>query len=127
MVTKTFEENKDKIVIKQVKSSNLLDQNKQPAKWNVFTKTYLNDVLAKSTAKPNSFIENYINQMASHELNDLGIPFDYAKPSALIKYLMEVAQLKSDDIVLDFSQAQHLPLMQLSNITQKRSVSVDTS
>lgn len=99
---KTFEENKDKIVIKQVKSSNLLDQNKQPAKWNVFTKTYLNDVLAKSTAKPNSFIENYINQMASHELNDLGIPFDYAKPSALIKYLMEVAQLKSDDIVLDF-------------------------
>lgn len=62
----------------------------------------MNDVLAKSTAKPNSFIENYINQMASHELNDLGIPFDYAKPSALIKYLMEVAQLKSDDIVLDF-------------------------
>ena len=98
----TFEANRDKIVIKEVKSSNLLNENKEPAKWNVFTKTYLNDVLERSSAKPNSFIEGYINQMASHELNELDIPFDYAKPTALIKYLMEVAQIKNDDIVLDF-------------------------
>ena len=98
----TFEANRDKIVIKEVKASNLLNENKEPAKWNVFTKTYLNDVLERSSAKPNSFIEGYINQMASHELNELDIPFDYAKPTALIKYLMEVAQIKNDDIVLDF-------------------------
>ena len=98
----TYEANIDRMVIKEVKSSNLLNEKKEPAKWNVYTKTYLNDVLEKSSAKPNSFIEGYINQMASHELNDLDIPFDYAKPTALIKYLMEVAQVKDDDIILDF-------------------------
>lgn len=98
----TFEENKDRIVIKKVRSSNLLDENKKPAQWNVYTKTYLNDVIANSTAKPNNFIEDYINQIASHELNDLCIPFDYAKPSSLIKYLIEVSQIKATDIILDF-------------------------
>ena len=85
---KKFEENKEKIIIKKVKSSNLLNQDGNPAEWNVFTKTYLNDVIENSSAKPNSFIENYINQMSSHELNKLGIPFDYAKPAALIKFLI---------------------------------------
>ena len=89
-------------MIKEVKSSNLLNDEHQPAKWNVFTKTYLNDVLEKATAKPNSFIEEHINQIASHELNALDIPFDYAKPTSLMKYLMEIAQIKDDDIVLDF-------------------------
>ena len=98
----TYEQNIDKIVIKRVNSSNLIDENGQPAKWNVFTKTYLNDVLDKASAKPNSFIENHINQIASHELNALDIPFDYAKPSSLMKYLMEVARVESGDIVLDF-------------------------
>lgn len=98
----TFEANRDKIVIKQVKSSNLLNENKEPAKWNVFTKTYLKDVLDKNSAKPNSFIEEFINQIASHELGDLGIPFDYAKPTPLIQHLMKIAQIGDDDIVMDF-------------------------
>lgn len=98
----TYEENIDKIVVKRVKSSNLIDENGNPAKWNVFTKTYLNDVIDKASAKPNSFIEDHINQNASHELNALGIPFDYAKPTSLIKYLMLIARVGSDDIVLDF-------------------------
>lgn len=98
----TYEANIDKIVVKKVSSSNLIDENGNPAKWNVFTKTYLNDVIDKSSAKPNSFIEDHINQNASHELNALGIPFDYAKPTSLIKYLMSVAKVGADDIVLDF-------------------------
>lgn len=98
----TFEANKDKIVLKKVKSSNLLNENFERASWNVFTKTYLNDVLEKSTAKPNNFIEGHINQIASHELNALDIPFDYAKPTTLMKYLLEVCQVKEGDIVLDF-------------------------
>jgi len=97
-----FEAEKDKIVIKQVRSSNLLNENKEPAKWNVFTKTYLQDVIDNSTAKPNSFIENHINQLGSHELSELGIPFDYSKPSSLIKYLAEVCKTRSNDIILDF-------------------------
>ena len=97
-----IKEDWDKIVIKEVKSSNLVDENRNPAKYNVFTKTYLNDVIANSSAKPNSLIENFINQMSSHELNDLKIPFDYAKPSKLIHYLLKVAQTGEQDIILDF-------------------------
>ena len=98
----TYEANIDKIVVKRVNSSNLIDENGNSAKWNVFTKTYLNDVIEKSSAKPNSFIEDHINQNASHELNTLGIPFDYAKPTSLIKYLMQVSKVGDGDIVLDF-------------------------
>ncbi len=98
----TFEANRDKIVIKKVRSSNLLNEKHEPAEWNVFTKTYLKDVLDKSSAKPNSFIEGHINQIASHELNALDIPFDYAKPTTLISYLMKVCQIQEDDIILDF-------------------------
>ena len=97
-----FEAERDKIVIKEVRSSNLLNEQFQPAKWNVYTKTYLNDVSEKSSAKPNSFIEDHINQKSSHELNKLGVPFDYAKPTSLLKFLMEIVKVKSDDIVLDF-------------------------
>lgn len=99
---KTFEENIDRIVVKKVRSSNLLNEKYEPAEWNVFTKTYLRDVIEKSSAKPNSFIEDHINQIGSHELGELGIPFSYAKPTTLIKYLMEIAQINDGDIVLDF-------------------------
>ena len=99
---KKFEEERDRIVIRQVRSSNLLDQDKKPAKWNVFTKTYLNDVIANATSKPNNLIEGHINQVGSHEMTALSIPFDYPKPSTLIGYLCEIAQSRSNDIVLDF-------------------------
>jgi adenine-specific DNA-methyltransferase len=85
-----------------VRSSNLINENGEPAKWNVFTKTFLKDVIQGATAKPNNFIEGYINQMASHELNALGIPFDYAKPTELIKFLIEICKVKDNDIILDF-------------------------
>ncbi|MGI5921499.1 MAG: site-specific DNA-methyltransferase [Syntrophomonadaceae bacterium] len=97
-----FEQEREKIVIKPVRSSNLLNENFEPAKWNVYTKTYLNDVINNSSAKPNSFIENYINQLSSHELKALDIPFDYAKPSAFIKYLIEISKSDGDSIIMDF-------------------------
>ena len=99
---KKFEAEKDKIVIKAVNSSNLVTEDGSPARWNVFTKTYLQDVIDNSSAKPNSFIEGHINQKGSHELRALNIPFDYSKPSSLVGYLMEVSKVKSEDVVLDF-------------------------
>jgi len=98
----SYFENKNKIVVKRVNSSNLVNENGGETLWNVFTKTYLNDVISKSSATPNSFIENHINQMATHELNKLGIPFDFAKPSSLIKFLAETCRVKDNDIVLDY-------------------------
>ena len=99
---KTFEQERERILIKRVRSSNLVDQDGNPAQWNVFTKTYLKDVEDNATAKPNSLIENHINQVSSHELSDLGVDFDFAKPSTLISYLIEIARVGEGDIVLDF-------------------------
>ncbi len=99
---KKFDQEFDKIVIKKVRSSNLVTKDGSPAKWNVFTKTYLQDVIDNSSAKPNSFIEGHINQKGSHEIKALNIPFDYSKPSSLIFYLMQVSKIKDNDIILDF-------------------------
>lgn len=98
----SYLEKKDQIVVKKGKSSNVVGVNGEKTLWNAFTKTYLNDVIDKLTATPNSFIENHINQNATHELKKLDIPFSFAKPTSLIKYLMEVVQIKDEDIVLDF-------------------------
>lgn len=95
-------ENKDKIIVKKVRSSNLVSDKGEKTIWNVFTKTYLNDVIDKSTATPNNFIEDHINQKASHELKKLNIPFDFAKPSSLIKYLAKTCRLGKEEIILDF-------------------------
>lgn len=98
----SYKNKRNEIVVKKVRSSNLMDDQGDKVTWNVYTKTYLNDVIAKSSAKPNSLVENHINQRSSHELGDLGIPFSYAKPSSLIEYLCEISRVKEDDIVLDF-------------------------
>jgi adenine-specific DNA-methyltransferase len=97
-----FEAEKERIVIKEVRSSNLLDDERKPARWNVFAKTYLNDVIKNATSKPNNLVESHINQIGSHEMTELDIPFDYPKPSTLIKFLCEICRVQGNDIVLDF-------------------------
>ena len=98
----SYLDKKDQIVLKQCKSSNVVGANGAKTKWNAFTKTYLNDVIEKSTATPNSFIEDHINQIATHELNSLDIPFSFPKPTTLIMYLASILPIKSNDIILDF-------------------------
>ena len=98
----SYLQKKDQIVLKQGRSSNVVGPNGEETRWNAFTKTYLNDVISKLSATPNSFIENHINQNATHELKALGIPFPFAKPSSLLKYFEEICQLDDGDIVLDF-------------------------
>ena len=93
---------RDEIVVKKVRSSNLVGADGEEVNWNVYTKTYLKDVVDNSSAKPNSLIEDHINQNSSHELGALGVPFSFAKPSSLIKYLCEIAQIDKGDIVMDF-------------------------
>jgi len=99
---KSYLEKKDQIVVKKVRSSNLVNQKGEETFWNVYTKTYLQDVIDKSSATPNNFIENHINQNASHELKALDIPFDFPKPSSLIEFLAETCRVGKDDYVLDF-------------------------
>lgn len=98
----SYLEKKDQIVLRKGRSSNVVGVEGAPTTWNAFTKTYLNDVIEKSTATPNSFIEDHINQNATHELKKLNIPFTFAKPSSLMKYLAEICRVGEDDIVMDF-------------------------
>lgn len=98
----SYLEKKDQIVLKQGKSSNVVGVNGKETTWNAFTKTYLNDVIKKSSASPNSFIEDHINQNATHELKKLGIPFTFAEPTSLIKYLATVCRVEDNDIIMDF-------------------------
>lgn len=98
----SYLEKKDQIVLKKGRSSNVVGANGVETQWNAYTKTYLNDVINKSTATPNSFIEEHINQNATHELKELGIPFTFAKPSSLMKYLAEICRVSSEDFVMDF-------------------------
>lgn len=97
-----FEADRDRIVVKEVRSSNLVSDTGEPARWNVFTKTYLSEVIEKATSKPNNLVEEYINQIGSHEMTDLGIPFDYPKPSTLIEFLIGITRTDGNDLVLDF-------------------------
>ena len=97
-----FEAERDRIVVKAVRSSNLISDTGEPAKWNVFTKTYLSDVIENASSKPNNLVEEFINQIGSHEMTDLGIPFDYPKPSTLIEFLIGITRTSGNDLVLDF-------------------------
>lgn len=99
---KSYLEKKDQIVVRKVRSSNLVNQEGKSTLWNVYTKTYLQDVIDKSSATPNNFIEDHINQSASHELKALDIPFDFPKPSSLIEFLADTCRVGNNDIVLDF-------------------------
>jgi adenine-specific DNA-methyltransferase len=99
---RSYLEKKDQIVVKKVRSSNLVNEKGEETFWNVYTKTYLQDVIDKSSATPNNFIEDHINQNASHELKSLGIPFDFPKPSSLIEFLANTCRVGNNDIVLDF-------------------------
>ena len=99
---KSYLEKKDRIVVKKVRSSNLVNQDGEKTLWNVYVKTYLKDVINNSTSTPNNFIEDHINQNASHELKVLDIPFDFAKPSSLIKFLSETCRVEKNDTIIDF-------------------------
>jgi len=106
-----------------------VNQDRQPAKWNVYTKTYLNDVIRDATAKPNSLVEQFINQMGTRELRQLDIPFDYPKPAAMIRYLMEIMRIDQEGIVLDFfagscSSVQAVLELNVADKTDRRFIMV---
>lgn len=71
------------------------------AKWNVYYKIWLSDRLEEGQLSGN-ILEKFESRHSSAELKELDIPFDFAKPSALIKFLMSVCGVKQDDIVMDF-------------------------
>ena len=51
---------------------------------------------------PGNILEKFENRHSSSELKTLDIPFDFAKPSALIKFLMALICVEEKDLILDF-------------------------
>lgn len=91
----------DEIVFKKSDRSPLLDaESGEPVGWNIYTKLYLADREGDGLL-PKSFLVDYQNSSGSRELRNLGIPFDFPKPSGLVKYLAGLTGATSG-IVLDF-------------------------
>lgn len=66
-------------------------------------KTYLNELKNKTKPMNSLFFTNnkYMNQVATKELNDMGVVFQYPKPVNFIKDLLKYS-ISSDSIILDF-------------------------
>lgn len=92
---------KELLVFKKTNRSPLLNQNGEQAKWNIYTKSYLNDKKSKGNI-PRDMFEGFLNRNGSEELSKLDIPFSFPKPSKLIKYLMKISNCSQNSIVLDF-------------------------
>lgn len=71
------------------------------ANWNVYYRIWLKDRLEEGQL-PGNILEKFESRHSSAELKVLNIPFDFAKPSALIKFLMTVCGVKENDLTLDF-------------------------
>lgn len=89
------------VEFKKSKQKVLIDQNGNPSEWNVYTKIWLSDRQEEGTI-PNDFLDRFENRHSSKELSALKIPFDFAKPVGLIKYLISIMRQSEGDIVLDF-------------------------
>ena len=99
----TYKREKDlgNIVFKETTRSPLVDENGNTSKYNLYNKVWLED---RDGSIPGNLISDYENRLSSSELKKLDIPFDFAKPSLLISYLLSLYRDKegNDYYVLDF-------------------------
>lgn len=97
----TYLQNKDFLVFKETKTSPLVNENGEKAKWNIYTKSYLSDRQEKGVL-PRNYFDKFINRKGADLLKKYNIPFDFPKPVDLIQYLLSISNLKDEDIILDF-------------------------
>jgi len=82
-------------------SSPLVTKEGKSAKWNIYSKIWLED-RQEEGATPSDLFLKFENRHSAKELNELNIPFDFAKPIGLIKHLISITQQDKDIIILDF-------------------------
>lgn len=99
----TYKEAKDanRIIFKETDTSGLVDENNKQCKYNIYFKLWLKDQQEKGKVPPN-FLGKFESRQSSAELKELEIPFDFAKPVNLLRYLIEIVRCEGEDIVLDF-------------------------
>ena len=86
---------------KSTSATALVDEKGEIAKWNVFNKIWLEDRMSEGRV-PVDIITKWENRLSSAELKELNIPFDFAKPTELIKYLLSLVSVSKNAITLDF-------------------------
>lgn len=79
----------------------LVNENGEIAHWNVFNKIWLNDRENEGRV-PVDLITKWENRTSSDELKKLDIPFDFAKPVDLIKYLISLVDDDGTMTIMDF-------------------------
>ena len=89
------------LYFKKTNTSSLLDENGNQSKWNIYTKIWLDDRLEEGRV-PVDLITKWENRISSQELKDLDLPFDFAKPVDLIKYLTGLVFNTKQSTILDF-------------------------
>ena len=93
-------ENDDIVFIKSNNSPLINYDTKEKATWNVYTKIWLSSRLEEGQL-PSDLILKFENRHAAKELVALGVPFDFPKPTALLKYILHLI-IEKDYYVLDF-------------------------
>lgn len=88
------------IIFKKTSTSGLVDENGNKCKWNIYNKLWLSEQQEKGVV-PSNLITDYENRQSAAELKQLQLKFEYAKPVRLVEYLLTIAQLDKDAIILD--------------------------
>ena len=96
-----LEKSNGNIAFKLSTNGVLLNSEGKPAKWNVYTKIWLSDREDEGMV-PVDLITKWENRQSKKELEKLGIPFDFAKPVDLIKYLISLVGNTDTSMILDF-------------------------
>ena len=95
------EKKKGNLVFIESKDGVLIQPNGNKSKWNVYTKIWLSD-RAEEGQTPTNFISEFENRHSAKELKDIGLDFDFAKPTKLIKYLFSITKIGNGGVFLDF-------------------------
>lgn len=101
-IPSTFEKNlvDDRVVFIKTKTSPLVDERGNQAKWNIYTKIYLHE-RQKTGMKPLTFID-MPNSIGSKELIKMGIDFAFSKPRQLVEHLVRITDKENYVYILDF-------------------------
>ncbi len=89
------------ILFTKSKNGVLIQPDGSKSIWNVYTKIWLSS-REEEGQTPTNFISKYENRHSAKELKDLGINFDFAKPTELIKYLFSLTGVPKNATFLDF-------------------------
>lgn len=78
----------------------LLDEFGKQSKWNIYPKVFFDEDV-EATLHPEDIIYDFPNSQGTKELNSLSIPFSFAKPVGLVKFLINVTR-STEALVMDF-------------------------